>query len=98
MLATAWRLRADVSLHSVAKRTEQGWQVEAQVLRQEGGLRWSGGVDGYGATLLAGCDGTRRLGELLVVLAASAGIGAEEAAEQVVPVVQRLVEQGFLVP
>ncbi|MDQ3611813.1 MAG: methyltransferase [Actinomycetota bacterium] len=98
VLATAWRLRDDVRLHSVAERSAQGWQVQAQVLRQEGGLRWSGGVDLYGATLLAGCDGTRRLGELLAVLAASAGIGEDEAAEQVVPVVQRLVEQGFLIP
>ncbi|MBW3640917.1 MAG: methyltransferase [Actinobacteria bacterium] len=98
VLATAWRLRDDVRLHSVAERTEQGWQVQAQLLRQGSGLRWSGGVDVYGATLLAGCDGTRRLGELLAVLAASAGIGEDEAAEQVVPVVQRLVEQGFLIP
>jgi len=98
VLATAWRLREDVRLHSVAQRTQEGWQTSAQVLRQEGGLRWSGGVDSYGAMLLAGCDGTRRLGELLAVLAASAGIREDEAAEQVVPVVQRLVEQGFLVP
>lgn len=98
MLATAWRLRDDVRLHSVARRTEQGWSAEAQVLQQESGLRWSGGVDAYGAALLAGCDGTRPLGFLVAVLAASAGIEESEAAEQVLPVVQHLVEQGFLVP
>ena len=98
LLASRWRLRDDVRLHSVARQTEDGWYAEAQVLQQERGLRWSGGVDVYGATLLAGCDGTRRLGDLLAVLAASAGISEAEAAEQVLPVVQRLVEQGFLVP
>jgi methylase of polypeptide subunit release factors len=98
VLATAWRLRDDVRLHSVARRTEDGWYADAQVLQQERGLRWSGGVDVYGATLLAGCDGTRRLGDLLAVLAGSAGISAAEAAEQVLPVVERLVERGFLVP
>ena len=67
-------------------------------LQQETGLRWSGGVDAYGATLLAGCDGTRPLGALLSVLASSAGIPEGEAAEQVLPVVHRLVEQGFLEP
>jgi len=72
--------------------------VTSQLLHQEAGLRWTGEVDAYGATLLAGCDGTRRLGELVAVLAAAAGLGAGEAAEQVVPVVRRLVEQGFLVP
>ena len=95
---TAWRLRDDVRLHQVARRTDEGWYADAQVLQQERGLRWSGGVDVYGATLLAGCDGTRRLGDLLAVLAGSAGISEADAAEQVLPVVERLVEQGFLVP
>jgi methylase of polypeptide subunit release factors len=96
LLATAWRLREDVRLHSVAQRTEDGWYVQGQRLQQERGLRWSGGIDVYGAALLAGCDGTRRLGELVAVLAASAGIGEDEAAEQVLPVLERLVQQGFL--
>ena len=98
VLATAWRLRDDVRLHQVARRTDDGWYAEAQVLQQERGLRWSGGIDAYGATLLAGCDGTRRLGDLLAVLASSAGITENEAVEQVLPVVERLVQQGFLVP
>jgi Methyltransferase small domain len=97
-LDVAWRLRADVRLHQVAVRTEDGWYADAQLLQQEAGLRWSGGVDPYGATLLAGCDGTRPLRDLLLVLASSAGLTAGEAAEQVVPVVRRLVEQGFLEP
>jgi SAM-dependent methyltransferase len=98
VLGTAWRLRDDVRLHQVAERTADGWYATSQVLQQEQGLRWSGGVDAYGATLLAGCDGTRRLGELLSVLAVSAGLSEDEAADQVLPVVERLVEQGFLVP
>jgi hypothetical protein len=98
VLATAWRLREDVRLHQVARATEEGWVADAQLLQQEAGLRWSGGVDVYGATLLAGCDGSRPLGDLLQVLASSAGISPEDAAEQVLPVVTRLVEQGFLVP
>ena len=98
LLATAWRLREDVRLDQTAVRGEDGWYAQAQVLRQEAGLRWSGGVDPYGAALLAGCDGTRRLGELLSVLALSAGITEDDAAEQVLPVLERLVQQGFLVP
>lgn len=92
------RLRDDVRLHSVARRSDEGWVANAQLLQQEAGLRWSGGVDVYGATLLAGCDGQHRLGELLAVLAGSVGLTDAEAAEQVLPVVERLVEQGFLVP
>ena len=81
-----------------ARVHDDGWYADTQVLQQERGLRWSGGVDAYGATLLAGCDGTRRLGDLLAVLAGSAGLSEAEAAEQVLPVVEQLVVQGFLVP
>jgi len=98
LLAHSWRLREDVRLHQVARPTADGWYAEAQLLQQEAGLRWSGGVDAHGATLLAGCDGTRPLGALLAVLAASAGLSDGEVAGQVLPVVRRLVEQGFLVP
>ncbi|MBC7373915.1 MAG: methyltransferase, partial [Frankiales bacterium] len=98
LLSTAWRLREDVTLQQSAVRDEDGWYADTQVLQQARGLRWSGGVDSYGAALLAGCDGSRRLGELLEVLALSAGISQDDAAEQVLPVVERLVQQGFLVP
>ena len=97
-MTVAWRLRQDVRLTQVAARTDDGWLAEHQVLSQRDGLRWTGEVDLYGATLLAGCDGTRPLGDLVAVLAASAGLSTGEAADQVVPVVRRLVEQGFLVP
>ena len=98
LLQARLRLRDDVRLHSVGRPGPDGWSVESQLLQQASGLRWTGGVDSYGAALLAGCDGTRRLGELLSVLAMSAGLTDAEAAEQVLPVVERLVEQGFLVP
>ena len=91
------RLRDDVRLHQVAARGADGWAVHSQLLQQEAALRWTGGVDAYGATLLAGCDGTRRLGDLISVLAASAGLAGGDAAEQVLPVLRRLIEQGFLI-
>ena len=98
VLDRAWLLRDDVRLQQVASRTEDGWLADSQLLRQQRGLRWTGGVDTYGATLLAGCDGTRRLGDLVAVLAASLGSSYADLATQVAPVVRRLVQQGFLVP
>lgn len=96
LLPARLRLREDVRLHQVASRTEEGWMATSQVLQQERGLCWRGGVDAYGATLLAACDGTRPLGDLVEVLAMSAGLSTLEASEQVLPVVRQLVEQGFL--
>ena len=91
------RLRDDVRLSSTSRPAQGEWLPVAQRLVQETGLRWSGGVDLYGAALLAGCDGTRPLGSLVDVLAAATGLSTGEAVEQVLPVVERLVEQGFLV-
>jgi SAM-dependent methyltransferase len=97
LLESRLRVREDVRLHQVATRTDDGWIADTQWLQQERGLRWSGGVDGYGAALLGACDGSQRLGDLVALLAASAELSVAEAAEQVLPVLHRLVEQGFLV-
>ena len=98
LLGRAWTLRPDVRMHQVARSTGSGWEADVQLLQQESGLRWSGGVDAHGATLLAGCDGTRPLGALLSVLAMSTGLTDGEAADQVLPVVRQLIGQGFLTP
>lgn len=92
------RLRADVRLHQIAVQDDDGWLVESQRLQQSTGLRWSGGTDEHGAALLAACDGTMPLRTLFALLAAGAGISEGDAVETGLPVVRRLVEQGFLVP
>lgn len=96
LLGARLRLRDDVRLHEVAVRGEGGWEPVVQRLQQEAGLRWSGGIDAYGGSLLAACDGTHRLDELLAVLAAALEEPVGELTESVLPVVRRLVEQGFL--
>jgi hypothetical protein len=98
VLDVAWRLRDDVRLHQVASRDEDGWLIESQLLQQSAGLKWSGGTDEHGAALLAACDGTVPLRTLFSLLAAAAQLPEEAAVEQGLPVVRRLVEQGFLVP
>jgi SAM-dependent methyltransferase len=98
LLEVCWRLRDDVRLHQAAVRDEDGWAVESQRLQQSAGVRWSGGTDDHGAALLAACDGTMPLRTLFSLLAAGAGIAETEAVETGLPVVRRLVEQGFLVP
>jgi SAM-dependent methyltransferase len=98
LLDVSWRLRDDVRLHQVATRDDDGWLVESQRLQQSTGLRWAGGTDEHGAALLAACDGTMPLRTLFSLLATGAGISESEAVDGGLPVVRRLVEQGFLVP
>jgi hypothetical protein len=69
----------------------------ATYLQQEAGLRWSGGIDAYGASVLAACDGSQRLGDLLGLLAAAVEEPVGELRAGVLPVIDRLVRQGFLV-
>ena len=96
LLSAHLRLRSDVRLHQVGAPGPEGWEATATWLQQESGLRWTGGIDSYGAALLAGCDGTQPLSALLSVLAASIGESVSEVAEQVLPAVRQLVAQGFL--
>jgi hypothetical protein len=96
LLQARLRLRADVRLHEVAARTAEGWEPVVQRLQQEAGLRWSGGIDPYGASLLAACDGRQPLGALIELLAAALDEPVGDLTEQVLPVISRLVGQGFL--
>lgn len=96
LLSARLRLREDVRLHQVATVERDGWYASGQYLQQQTGLRWSGGIDDVGASLLAACDGTHALGDLLALLAAASELPLSEVTEQVLPVVRRLAEQGFV--
>lgn len=89
-------LREDVRLAEVSRRTGEGWEPVRQVLQQEAGLRWSGSTDAYGASLLAACDGSQRLGDLVALLAAAIDEPVGALTEQVLPVLTELVARGFL--
>jgi methylase of polypeptide subunit release factors len=96
LLQERLRLREDVRLHEVSVRGEDGWENRVRRLQQEAGLRWSGSVDAYGASLLAACDGTTSLGDLLALLAAAVEEPLGELTERVLPLLRTLVAQGFL--
>ena len=76
----------------------RGWLVTDRVLRQTAGLRREGQVDGVIAAIAAACDGTRPLGAVLAEVAAAAGTDASDLTRAALPVVQRLVERGLLLP
>jgi len=98
LLEARLRLRPDVRLHEVAQPGGEGWETVSTGLQQEAGLRWSGGIDAYGASVLAACDGTQRLGDLLALLAAAVDEPVGELTTAVLPVVAGLVRHGFLGP
>jgi predicted small secreted protein len=59
-------------------------------------LGFVGTIDGHGATLLAGCDGTRTVGEQIATLAGALKTTREAITPASLGIIRRLIEQGFL--
>ena len=83
-----------LQLEQLSEPGPDGWAVVTRRLRQPGGMRWSGAVDAPVAALVAGCDGTRPLAELAVVLELAYGIEPADVTDMA----RGLVEHGFLIP
>jgi methylase of polypeptide subunit release factors len=98
LLDARLRVADDVGLHERRVVSDGRWAVAEAELRLATGLRHLGSIDPQGAGVVAGCDGRNRLGELLQRLADSIGADVADVVPQALPIVRRLVEQGFLLP
>jgi Methyltransferase small domain len=94
----ALRVAPDVVLDERATPTPSGWSVSDRKLRQTAGLCREGEVDEAVAAIVAACDGTRPLAAVLADAAWAAGTDPQRLARAALPVIRRLVEQGFLLP
>lgn len=94
------RLRAApaIQLEQRASIGEGGWAVDVQRLVLPDGLRFHTDVDTITVDLVAGCDGTNRLGDQIAVLAHAYGYAVDELTAGALPAVRYLVERGFLLP
>lgn len=88
----------DVRLDERRASSAGRWILEDARLQLAHGLRYTGSIDPPGAGLVAGCDGSARLGDLVQRLAEALGAAPDEIAPQILPIVRRLIEQGFLTP
>jgi SAM-dependent methyltransferase len=96
LLACRLRLAPDVSLVQQCEPRDGSWSPVALEIHRTEGLRWSGSIDPSGAGLMARADGEVTLGQLLVELADSAGVDVDTVVAASLPIVRRLLEQGFL--
>jgi len=83
-----------LQLEQTASPGPGGWEVTAQRLRQPAGMRWTAPVDSAVAALVAGCDGSRPLREIALVLELAYGIEPEQVEEMA----RALADRGFLIP
>jgi hypothetical protein len=95
LLHTALGVADDVRLDQRAVPGD-GWEVVAQTLLQEGGLRRRAGIDEFGALIVAGCTGREPLGGLLEILAPAYDLDAEDLRADALPLVRDLVRDGYL--
>ena len=94
----ASRLRAEdaVRLEKVSRVADGGWVTETSRLVLGSGFRWSLECDDAVAALVAGCDGSRSLDDLVTVLAAATGLAVDELAPAVCATVRGLLDRGLL--
>jgi hypothetical protein len=98
LAAAHLRVAPDVVLDERAAPAGTGWSVSDRRLRQTAGLCREGEVDPALAAIVAACDGRRPLAAVLGEAALAAGAEPEALARAALPVIRRLVSQGFLLP
>jgi len=98
LLATTLTVHPDVRLDEHRRPVEGRWELEEATLRLTSGLLHTGTTDLNSAGLVAACDGTAPLGVVVHRLAEAVDARPEEITPLVLPIVRRLIEQGFLAP
>jgi hypothetical protein len=98
LLGAALRVAAGVRLDTTATPGGSGWEPVASTLGLDQGFRWTLPTDEATAALVAGCDGTRPLSDLLDVLAFSTGVPADTLTPVACAAVRGLVDRGILLP
>jgi hypothetical protein len=92
------QLAPNVRLEQVCEAADGLWRTVSGRVRRVGGLEYSGTLDGPSAAALARWDGTRPLKDYLSELAASLNTDLGTLLPRALPIIRRLVEQGFLLP
>jgi len=72
------------------------WVVQRATLTQTQGFPFVGNVDRHVTLVLAGCDGRRKLGEIVANMAKGLGVPPEQLAPAVSKVVRTFLRWGFL--
>jgi hypothetical protein len=90
------KLAPNVKLDQVCEAANGTWRAVSGRVRRVGGLEFTGALDGPSAKALARWDGARPLKECLRELAGILNQDFDALVPAVLPIVRRLVEQGFL--
>jgi hypothetical protein len=98
LLTQALRAAPDVRLDTASTVGATGWEPIARMLRFDTGFHWTLPTDEATAALVAGCDGSRPLSDLVAVLSLAIGVPADELGPVVCSAVRGLIDRGVLLP
>ncbi len=98
LLEEALRAVPDLGLEQSYHLGADGWEETGTRLFKTQGLAWTGGCDTLVANLIAACDGSRRLRDVIDSIATALGARREELEGPLCRAVRGLVQQGFLLP
>ena len=98
LLAVHLKLAPSVRWEQVCEAAGGAWRQVSGRVRRVGGLEYSGTLDGPSSTALARWDGTRALKDYLNEIAVELNTDPATLLPRALPIIRRLVEQGFLIP
>ena len=98
LLGARLALAPSVVLERFAVPGEEGWHEEGTAVARLDGPRWRHEVDSPAAALLAGCQGTLALGELVELLAIAHDRPVDALVAATLPALREFVRHGLLVP
>lgn len=98
MMREKFRVSPDLRLDQVCVPDAGRWRVGAAQFHLLRGLEFKGNIDAHVAGLVARCDGTRELGELIRDAAQSLGADPAKVAAAFLTVIRQLIERGFILP
>jgi len=92
------KLAPNVRLEQICEPTDGAWRPISGCVRRVGGLEYCGTLDGPSAAALARWDEKRPLKDYLSELATALRVDPSNLLPTALPIIRRLVEQGFLLP
>jgi methylase of polypeptide subunit release factors len=98
LLDQHFKLAKAARMKHVYQQAGNRWaSAEAEILLEEP-LPYSGRVDQYTAGLLARCDGSAPLRQLVAEMGEVVGVSFPEIVEAAMPILQGLMQRGYLIP
>ena len=98
LLDQPYQLASAARMRHVYQQVGSRWSsTEAEIFLEEP-LPYSGRIDQYTAGLLARCDGTVPLRELIAAMGDAVGVSFAEIVEAALPILRGLLQRGYLIP